>query len=72
MFEPLIFSIKKKKRKKKRKKKNLWSSNKIIKIHKFNNELKEIGENTILIPTFWGYSQFGPYILIAVNLVSTF
>ena len=70
MFEPLIFSIKKKK--KKRKNKNLWSSNKIIKIYKFNNKLKEIGENTILVPTFCDYSQFGPYILIAVNLVPTF
>ena len=28
-----------------------------------------LGENTILISTFWGNSQFGPYILIAVNLV---
>lgn len=27
------------------------------------------GENTILIPTFSGYGQFGPYILVAINLV---
>ena len=27
------------------------------------------GENTILVSTFWGYGQFGPYILVAVNLV---
>ena len=26
-------------------------------------------ENTILVPIFWGHSQFGPYILVAVNLV---
>ena len=29
-----------------------------------------IGENIILIFTFWSHSQFGPYILVAVNLVS--
>ena len=28
-----------------------------------------LGENTILVPIFWGYGQFGPYILVAVNLV---
>ena len=30
-----------------------------------------MAENTILIPTFWGHSQFSLYILIlgAVNLV---
>ena len=28
-----------------------------------------IGENTILVLTFWDHSQFGPYILAAVNLV---
>ena len=27
------------------------------------------GRNTILVPTFWDCSQFGPYILVAVNLV---
>ena len=31
----------------------------------------KIGENTILILTFWGHSQFSPYILITVNLVPT-
>ena len=30
---------------------------------------KKKGENTILILIFWGYSQFGPYILVAINLV---
>ena len=29
-----------------------------------------IGENTILIPIFWGHSQFGIYILITINLIS--
>ena len=30
------------------------------------------GENTILVPTFWGYSQFGPYYFqLVVNLVLT-
>ena len=28
-----------------------------------------IGENIILVPIFWGHSQFSPYILRAVNLV---
>ena len=28
-----------------------------------------IGENTILVPIFCCYSQFGPYILVTVNLV---
>ena len=32
------------------------------------NKKKEC-ENTILVPIFWGYGQFGPYILITVNLV---
>jgi len=32
-------------------------------------ETNDFGENTILVPTFWGYSQFGLYILVAVNLV---
>ena len=27
------------------------------------------GRNTILVLTFWDCSQFGPYILVAVNLV---
>ena len=27
-------------------------------------------KNTILILTFWGYSQFGSYILVVINLVS--
>ena len=27
------------------------------------------GRNTILVPTFWDCNQFGPYILVAVNLV---
>ena len=27
------------------------------------------GKNTILVPTFWSHSQFGPYILRAINLV---
>ena len=27
-------------------------------------------ENTILVPTFWCNSQFGPYILVAVNLIN--
>ena len=30
---------------------------------------KEKGENTVLVPTFWGHNQFSPYILVAVNLV---
>ena len=30
-----------------------------------------LGENIILVPTFWGNSQFGPSILVAINLVST-
>ena len=30
-----------------------------------------VGENTILIPTFRAHSQFGPYILVTVNLVLT-
>ena len=29
-----------------------------------------IGKKTILVLTFWGHSQFGPYILIAINLLS--
>ena len=29
----------------------------------------KIGKNTILVPTFWGHGQFGPYILVAVNFV---
>ena len=29
----------------------------------------KLGENTILIFTFWGYNQFGPHILKAINLV---
>ena len=29
------------------------------------------GKNTILVPIFWGYSQFGPYILVIVNLILT-
>jgi len=28
-----------------------------------------LGENTILVPTFWSCSQFGLYILAAVNLI---
>ena len=32
--------------------------------------LKKKGENTILVPTFWGHNQFGFYILVAVSLVS--
>ena len=28
------------------------------------------GETNILVPTFWGHSQFGLYIFIAINLVS--
>ena len=28
-----------------------------------------LGENTILVLTFWSYGQFGSYILIVVNLV---
>ena len=31
---------------------------------------KKKGVNTILVLTFWFHSQFGPYILITVNLVS--
>ena len=27
------------------------------------------GKNTVLIPIFWSYSQFGPYILGIINLV---
>ena len=27
------------------------------------------GKNTILVPTFLGYSQFGLYIFVVVNLV---
>ena len=36
-----------------------------------NCELAQIkeGENDILVPTFWGHSQFGLYILVAINLV---
>ena len=30
-----------------------------------------IGGNIILVPIFWCHSQFGPYILRAVNLVPT-
>ena len=30
---------------------------------------KKKGENTILVLKFQGYNQFGPYILVAVNLV---
>ena len=26
-------------------------------------------QNTILVPIFWGHSQFGSYILVAINLV---
>ena len=29
-----------------------------------------LGENTILVSTFWGYSKFDPYILVIINLVS--
>ena len=29
-----------------------------------------LGKNIILVPTFWSHGQFGPYILVAVNLVS--
>ena len=28
-----------------------------------------IGENIILVLTFWGHSQFDSYILLAVNLI---
>ena len=28
-----------------------------------------LGENIILVPKFWGNSQFDPYILVTVNLV---
>ena len=28
-----------------------------------------LGKNTILVPTFWGHNQFGPYILVAINLI---
>ena len=28
-----------------------------------------LGENIVLVPIFWGYSQFNTYILIAVNLI---
>ena len=28
-----------------------------------------LGENAILIPTFWGHCQFSTYILVAVNLI---
>ena len=28
-----------------------------------------LGENTILILTFWSRGQFGPYIFVTVNLV---
>ena len=31
--------------------------------------LFSLGENTILVPTFWGYNQFDFYILVTVNLV---
>ena len=31
-----------------------------------------LGENFILVHTFCGHSQFGPYILVAVNLVHIF
>ena len=36
-----------------------------------DNHLSKINEdeNTILVLTFWGQSQFSPYIIIAVNLV---
>ena len=30
---------------------------------------KKKGKNTILVPSFWGHSQIGSYILVAVNLV---
>ena len=30
---------------------------------------KNVGENTILVLTFWGHGQFGPYILVVINLV---
>ena len=39
---------------------NLWLNNLIL--------LKFLDENTILVPTFWGHSQIGPYILGAINL----
>ena len=34
-------------------------------MQKLNNK----GKNTILVLTLWGHDQFGPYILVAVNLV---
>ena len=30
---------------------------------------KKKSENTILVSTFWGHSQFGSYILVLVNLI---
>ena len=30
---------------------------------------RQFSENMILILTFWGYGQFGPYILVTINLV---
>ena len=41
----------------------------ILIVKEVRNKNLIIGENTILIPTFWCYSQFGPYILVTVNLV---
>ena len=27
------------------------------------------GKNIILVPAFWSHNQFGPYILVAINLI---
>ena len=43
------------------------TTNTYIYIQKVSEKI--IGENTILVPTFWDHSQFGLYILVAVNLV---
>jgi len=31
--------------------------------------IKKKGKNTILVPIFWGYNQFSPYISVIVNLI---
>ena len=45
----------------------------VIRLNFFQNHTiwQILPKNTILIPTFLGHNQFGPYILVTINLVST-
>ena len=44
---------------------------KSVKNIQFNGQIskKYVGENNILVSSFWGYNQSGLYILIAINLI---